>query len=97
MVAAKSRPKSKSKIPIVKFFQSGKESGSVSDSDSDSDSDVNDRKLQLYQSDSINSTNNTLEEVTTEDGDITEQENEPEIVEVNKSHKSLRKIVMSSQ
>lgn len=83
----KSRPKSKSKIPIVKFFQSGKESGSVSDSDSDSDSDVNDRKLQLYQSDSINSTNNTLEEVTTEDGDITEQENEPEIVEVNKSHK----------
>ncbi|KAF6069418.1 hypothetical protein FOB64_003068 [Candida albicans] len=59
---------------------SGKESGSVSDSDSDSDSDVNDRKLQLYQSDSINSTNNTLEEVTTEDGDITEQENEPEML-----------------
>ncbi|CAX45518.1 conserved hypothetical protein [Candida dubliniensis CD36] len=83
----KSRPKSKSKIPIVKFFSSGKESGSVSDSDSDSDSDINDRKLQLYQSDSINSTNNTLEEVTTEDGDITEQENEPEVIEVNKSHK----------
>ncbi|RCK64025.1 hypothetical protein Cantr_10642 [Candida viswanathii] len=75
----KQRSKSRTKIPIVnKFFQSGKQDSSqekVSDTDSDSDSDVEQRRMKLYPAESFSSLDhNNLEEVTTEDGDITEQE-----------------------
>ncbi|KAL6451031.1 REX4 RNA exonuclease 4 [Candida maltosa Xu316] len=89
-VSKKSRPKSRSKIPIVKFFQSGKEEDKVSnsDSDSDSDSDVDERKMKLYAGNSIDSTLNTIEDVTTEDGDITEKEKDQDIR--NKTRKTSR-------
>lgn len=82
----KQRPKSRTKIPIVnKFFQSGKQEAnhdaiSDTDSDSDSDSDVEQRRMKLYPAESFSSlNNNNLEEVTTEDGDATEQEKREEL------------------